>query len=119
MTGRTSRRTPEQAFNAALNNYIPVPECGCWIWLGSHDKKTGYGTASIGGKTVGAHKLFLIDKLISQGKVLEALRLESAALKTRHKCDNRACVNPEHLETGTQRDNLNDMVNRGRAGWQK
>lgn len=36
-------------------------------------------------------------------------------LVLRHKCDNRACINPEHLETGTRGDNANDMKVRGRA----
>lgn len=32
----------------------------------------------------------------------------------RHKCDVRLCVNPEHLEPGTQADNVKDMVDRKR-----
>jgi hypothetical protein len=32
----------------------------------------------------------------------------------RHTCDNRSCVNPNHLEIGTQRDNINDKVERNR-----
>jgi len=33
----------------------------------------------------------------------------------RHTCDNKLCINPEHLIIGTYKDNTNDMVQRGRA----
>lgn len=32
-----------------------------------------------------------------------------------HKCDNRKCVRPNHLFIGTQKDNFDDMVFKGRA----
>lgn len=34
----------------------------------------------------------------------------------RHKCDNPRCINIEHLEGGTQKDNMQDCVQRGRSG---
>lgn len=32
----------------------------------------------------------------------------------RHRCDNPPCINPEHLITGTQGQNIQDMIDRGR-----
>jgi hypothetical protein len=37
----------------------------------------------------------------------------------RHRCDNPACIEPTHLEEGTQADNMRDMSERGRCGTQR
>ena len=35
-------------------------------------------------------------------------------LVVRHTCDNRRCINPNHLIVGTNKDNTGDMMERGR-----
>jgi hypothetical protein len=43
------------------------------------------------------------------------LQLDSPDGVVRHKCDNSGCVSPDHLEVGTQQDNMDDMWRRGRG----
>lgn len=82
-------------------------QTGCVEWLGMKSRD-GYGIAHRGGKLVKRHRLAYcaangLDISDINGKVV------------RHKCDNRACINPDHLELGTQQDNTRDRVNRGRC----
>jgi len=68
-----------------------VPECGCWIWLGVI-QGNGYGKY---GKQL-AHRL-IYEK--AKGTVPNGLQLD-------HLCRVRSCVNPDHLEPVTQRENI-------------
>lgn len=78
----------------------------CWPWLaGTNDH--GYG-------------LFFRGKGISRLAHRFALELSSGCAPPRglfvlHSCDNPPCCNPQHLRTGTHRDNVTDMVERGRS----
>jgi len=67
----------------------------CWIWTGEvgHD---GYGKIRVEGKHIGAHRL----SLIMHG------RKPADGLTVDHLCRVRNCVNPEHLESVTLRENL-------------
>jgi hypothetical protein len=78
---------------------------GCWLWTAAKDSH-GYGKfySDKRGRPVAAHRTAWV---ITHGNLLEGQVV-------RHKCDNPACVNPEHLETGSQAQNLNDMFLRGR-----
>ena len=76
-----------------------VTDSGCWEWAGSRTQG-GYGR--LGG--VNTHRLAYEAWVGPIGE----------GLVVRHKCDNPPCINPEHLETGTNKDNTRDMITRGR-----
>lgn len=79
------------------------PFTGCWEWLLSIDP-SGYGNAAINCRKIGAHRLSYI---VFVGEILKGLNIC-------HTCDNRKCVNPDHLWAGTQGDNIRDCVRKGR-----
>ena len=68
----------------------------------------GYGRQWRGNKRYQAHRLAYCD---AHSIPIDSIKGEVV----RHKCDNPTCVNPDHLELGTQRDNMQDMHKRGRA----
>jgi hypothetical protein len=75
----------------------------CWLWTAAKKVK-GYGQVNVGGKNRRAHReaYEAVNGPIPDGLVV------------RHKCDAPACVNPDHLELGTNADNTRDMMERGR-----
>lgn len=81
--------------------YIVAPN-GCWEWTGY--RSGGYGNFFDGARDTKAHRW----------SWEHANGEELGERVCRHKCDNPGCVNPDHLEPGTQAENLDDAKQRGR-----
>lgn len=80
-----------------------VPWTGCRIWMGSLHRD-GYGQIKVRGK------MFLLHRLayeLTHGPI-------STDMKVLHSCDVPGCINVNHLSLGTQRDNVHDMIRKGR-----
>lgn len=70
-------------------------------------KRNGYGYTQFMGRQFLAHRLAYA---LNEFRHPDALK----GIVVRHKCDNPRCINVEHLEPGTQRQNMDDMTARGR-----
>lgn len=95
----------EQRFE---DKYIPEPMSGCWLWT-AYVAPSGYGKISVNYVSKYAHRLsyeFANGKIDSGACVL-------------HKCDNRICVNPDHLFLGSREENNLDRVKKGRSNGPK
>jgi hypothetical protein len=77
---------------------------GCWDWVGRKNN-SGYGYFSLNNKIQGVHRF---SWLIHNGSIPKGMCVC-------HYCDNKICVNPKHLWLGTHKDNMKDMVIKGRS----
>lgn len=74
----------------------------CWIWKHATDKRN-YGSFRINNRT---HTATRVAYLLHNKELPE--------LMICHKCDNPLCCNPRHLFAATQKENIRDMIDKGR-----
>lgn len=97
-------KSDEQRF---WEKVFPEPNSGCWLWGGA--LSGGYGRIGIGSRSDGSRVSLLATRFM-----LERICGQPGGDKhVLHKCDTKACVNPDHLYWGTHSQNMLDAYARG------
>lgn len=88
-----------------IRNYTRPGENGCIEWIGSKFT-SGYGQLRFLGKIRRAHRVVAY--------LLFNTQLDDRTIEVMHTCDNKPCVNPDHLKVGTHKENMRDASVRKR-----
>lgn len=84
----------KHAIDRFMDKCIPEPNSGCWLWEGADNGR--YGVFRGPNRIILAHRFSW-----------EEFNQEDAGLMNiLHLCNNKMCVNPDHLRLGTQSENI-------------
>lgn len=93
----------EKVIRRFNKKWMPISDISCWIWIAAEDSN-GCARLLVDYKNEKASR---VSWQIHKGQIPDGLHVL-------HKCDNRLCVNPDHLFLGTHDDNMRDMTAKGR-----
>lgn len=90
----------------------------CWNWQGAKHSK-GYGVLFHKNKSVFAHRIaYMLYKDNTFSVRNQELNHKDSKIIL-HSCDNPLCCNPKHLSVGTPKENIQDMLSKGRGRYQR
>ncbi len=89
---------PKPPFKRLITNYQTNSQ-GCWIWQG-RATKAGYGQIKVFGKIVSVHRY---SYELHKGNIAKSLEVM-------HTCNNKLCINPDHLILGTHKENIKQAI---------
>ena len=93
-------------------SHVKKQSTGCWEWTASKDRQ-GYGRFST--RILDKDGKFIKNKChMAHRFSYTHYKGDPTGLFVCHECDNPSCVNPDHLWLGTHKDNMRDMVSKGR-----
>ena len=81
----------------------------CCLWTGAHNGNNAYGQLTIAGQRALAHR---VAWELTHGPIPKGRGYHGTCVL--HRCDNPPCCNPEHLQLGSNRDNVRDMLAKSR-----
>lgn len=106
--GKRSAKYPRTDPKERMRGLITIDKItGCWVWTG-HTVNSGYGLFYFNSTPTLAHRA---SYEMYKGPI-------TSGMEILHSCDNKKCVNPDHLSLGTRGDNIRDQYAKGRGFWQ-